>query len=212
MTGRTPRTHFWHVRVNPQTLRMDEHIIIIPWVAEQYTHCHQWALIAHLHSRSRPFLLGEVINLLILWKFQLSKSLLSIHCHGHGESCKHLEGTCPVSRLFHIPLWSTKLDYLVINTPFMLSGGELRVNLLFFFFCNKTWQWLYELCLFFFLLSGDAHCRENMELLRFLWLRVLAFKVAQLPQAFSGYWRTATGTLGILKQPLTFHVDIEYMD
>lgn len=64
----------------------------------------------------------------------------------------------------------------------------------------------------FFLLNGDIHCRENMELLSFLWLSVVAFKVVQLPQAFSGDWRTATGTLGILKKPLTFHVDIEYLD
>lgn len=64
----------------------------------------------------------------------------------------------------------------------------------------------------FFLLNGDIHCGENVALLSFLWLSVVAFKVVQLPQAFSGYWCTATGTLGILKEPLTFHVDTEYMD
>lgn len=63
----------------------------------------------------------------------------------------------------------------------------------------------------FFLLNGDIHCGENAELLSFLWLSVVAFKVVQLPQAVSGDWRTATGTLGMLKEPLTFHVDIEYM-
>lgn len=103
---------------------MNEHIIIITWVAEQCFHCHLTTLSPRLHSESKTFLLEEVNNLLILWNFNLSKRPLGTL---NAPTC--LEWSLQALGVHSANVWAfphssiiCKVWLTVINTWFLLPS------------------------------------------------------------------------------------------